>query len=204
MPCRGGRSRLGRWLGLGLTYADAKRSHMAEETIEGAELALTAGPTLRALMERNTLDAAQLPLMRSILAAVGAKLNTPRGLRSLDPAHPDYHGIYTGDRRARDAAYHQGTVWGWLHGPYMDALLRFAGEAGRAEARTLLEGWAGHLGEACLGQASEVFDGDAPHRPRGCCAQAWTVAELLRIARRLGDQSAATGETRSGAGATSS
>jgi glycogen debranching enzyme len=125
---------------------------------------------------------------RSILSLVRAKLNTPRGLRSLDPAHPDYHPRYLGDRRTRDGAYHQGTVWGWLHGPYMEALLRYEGEAGRREARALLEGWAEHLGEACLGQASEVFDGEAPHTSRGCFAQAWTVAELLRIARRLREE----------------
>lgn len=126
---------------------------------------------------------------RSILALVRAKLNTPRGLRSLDPAHPDYHPRYLGDRRTRDGAYHQGTVWGWLHGPYMDALLRYEGEAGRHEVRALLDGWVGHLHEACMGQASEVFDGEAPHAPRGCFAQAWTVAELLRIARRLREES---------------
>jgi glycogen debranching enzyme len=70
----------------------------------------------------------------------------------------------------------------------MEALLRYEGEAGRREARALLDGWAEHLGEACVGQASEVFDGDAPHTSRGCFAQAWTVAELLRIARRLREE----------------
>ena len=123
---------------------------------------------------------------RSILALTREKLLTPRGLRSLDPADPAYRGHYGGDRRTRDGAYHQGTVWGWLHGPYLDAVLRFEGEAGRAEARRVLAGWVEHLGEACLGQASEVFDGDSPFAPKGCPAQAWTVAELVRIARALG------------------
>jgi predicted glycogen debranching enzyme len=122
---------------------------------------------------------------RSVLKLTREKLLTPRGLRSLDPADTEYEGHYGGNRRTRDAAYHQGTVWGWLHGPYLDAVLRYEGETGRTEARRVLAGWAEHLGEACLGQASEVFDGDAPHAPRGCPAQAWTVAELVRIAREL-------------------
>ena len=127
---------------------------------------------------------------RAVLAHVREKLLTPRGLRSLAPGHPDYHPRYGGDRRARDAAYHQGTVWGWLHGPYLDAVLRFEGEAGREEARALLSGWAEHLGEGCLGQAAEIFDAEPPHAPRGCPAQAWTVAEILRVARALAETEA--------------
>ncbi len=122
---------------------------------------------------------------RRILAAVREKLLTPRGLRSLEPGHPDYHPRYGGNRRQRDAAYHQGTVWGWLHGPYLDAVLRFEGDAGREEARRILLGWADHLGEGCLGQAAEIFDAEPPFAPRGCPAQAWTVAELLRLCRAL-------------------
>ena len=103
---------------------------------------------------------------------------TPVGLRSLSPRHPSYAGSYSGGLRERDAAYHQGTVWAWLLGPFALAHYRVHGDA--AQAQGLLAGLAPHLGEACLGTISEIFDGDAPHAPRGCVAQAWSVAETLR------------------------
>jgi glycogen debranching enzyme len=114
-----------------------------------------------------------------VLEVVTGRLLTPVGLRSLAPGHPDYKPRYSGDLLARDAAYHQGTVWGWLIGPYVDAWLRVHADD-RAGARRLLDGLLAHLGAACLGQVSEVFDAEAPFTPRGCVAQAWSVAELLR------------------------
>ena len=86
---------------------------------------------------------------------------------------------YDGDLRARDAAYHQGTVWAWLIGPFIDAWLQVHPDDRRG-ARGFLQGFAHHLGEACIGSISEVFDAEAPHTPRGCVAQAWSVAEVLR------------------------
>jgi predicted glycogen debranching enzyme len=115
----------------------------------------------------------------AVLSVVRNRLLTPVGLRSLAPGEPEYCPRYYGDLRARDAAYHQGTVWGWLIGPYIDATLKLQ-PADRASARSLLQGLANHLGEACLGSVSEVFDAEAPFTPRGCCAQAWSVAEMLR------------------------
>jgi glycogen debranching enzyme len=85
----------------------------------------------------------------------------------------------------RDEAYHQGTVWPWLLGPYADALLRYRGAAGRKRVRRLLADFAPHLDEAGLGSVSEIFDAEPPFAPRGCPMQAWSVAELLRVARRL-------------------
>jgi predicted glycogen debranching enzyme len=114
-----------------------------------------------------------------VLDVVRERLLTPVGLRSLAPGHQDYKPKYYGDLRARDAAYHQGTVWGWLVGPFVDAWLRVHPED-RAGARRFLSGFADHLGEACLGSVSEVFDAEAPYTPRGCVAQAWSVAEALR------------------------
>jgi len=115
----------------------------------------------------------------AVVGEVERQLLTPYGLRSLSPAAEAYQGHYAGDQHARDFAYHRGTVWAWLIGPYVDACLRL--DPARPERlRPLLDGLIGHLDEACLGTVAEVFDGDAPHTARGCTAQAWSVAELLR------------------------
>ena len=117
----------------------------------------------------------------SILNVVERELLTARGLRTLSPSDPNYIGRYEGGPVSRDGAYHQGTVWPWLMGPYISAYFKtFGREAGRKFAALWLENFQQHLREACLGQVSEIFDGDAPHTPRGCVAQAWSVAELLR------------------------
>jgi predicted glycogen debranching enzyme len=114
-----------------------------------------------------------------VLEVVKERLLTPVGLRSLSPDHPDYKPNYHGDLRTRDAAYHQGTVWSWLIGPWVDAWLALHPED-RAGARADLDGLVAQLGDACVGSISEVFDAEPPFTPRGCIAQAWGVAELLR------------------------
>ncbi|HTC93564.1 MAG TPA: amylo-alpha-1,6-glucosidase [Terriglobales bacterium] len=124
---------------------------------------------------------------RNVLDVVERDLLTPYGLRTLSPADARYKGRYGGDQRARDDAYHQGTVWPWLLGPFITAWLKVYGES--REARDKAAGWIGnfepHLRGAGLGQISEIFDGDPPHAPHGCIAQAWSVAELLRVAALL-------------------
>jgi predicted glycogen debranching enzyme len=115
-----------------------------------------------------------------VLAAVEAKLYTPVGLRTLSPDHPDYRPAYEGDQTAREAAYHQGTVWAWLLGPYLTALVRVHGAAGCRKAREAVAALEPRLAEAGIGSISELFDGEAPHSPRGCIAHAWSVAEVLR------------------------
>jgi predicted glycogen debranching enzyme len=115
----------------------------------------------------------------SVLGAVRDRLLTPLGLRTLAPDHPDYKATYDGDLRSRDAAYHQGTVWPWLLGPFVDAWLRTR-PGDRASARALLEGFWTHLDEACVGSISEIFDAEPPFTPRGCISQGWSVAEALR------------------------
>jgi predicted glycogen debranching enzyme len=117
-----------------------------------------------------------------VLQSVQRVLLTPVGLRSLSPDHPDYKRTYHGDLRTRDAAYHQGTVWSFLIGPYVDAYLKVHAQDpnARAAAREVLAGLVTHLGEAGIGSVSEVFDAEAPYTARGCIAQAWGVAELLR------------------------
>jgi predicted glycogen debranching enzyme len=114
-----------------------------------------------------------------VLNVVKARLLTPYGLRSLAAEHPDYKDKYFGDLRSRDAAYHQGTVWAWLIGPFIDAWLRVH-PGDHVTARAFLEGLIAHLGDAGIGTMSEVFDAEPPFHPRGCIAQAWSVAETLR------------------------
>jgi predicted glycogen debranching enzyme len=119
-----------------------------------------------------------------VVEIVRERLLTPVGLRSLSPDHPDYKRTYDGDLRMRDAAYHQGTVWSWLIGPFIDAWLRVH-PTDRDGAAAMLRGLEDHLGEACIGSVSEIFDAEEPHLPRGCIAQAWGVAELLRCERKV-------------------
>jgi predicted glycogen debranching enzyme len=116
---------------------------------------------------------------QAVVTAVGERLLTPVGLRSLAPDEPDYRPHYFGDLRARDAAYHQGTVWAWLIGPFIDAWLKVNPDQ-LETARHFLDGFEPHLAEAGIGSLSEVFDAEAPFTPRGCIAQAWSVAEVLR------------------------
>ncbi len=116
---------------------------------------------------------------RSALDACGRHLLTAHGLRSLSPDDPEYLGHYGGDQRKRDTAYHQGTVWSWLIGPFVAAHLRVYQNP--AQARTFLEPLLRHLADHGVGSISEIFDGDPPFTPRGCIAQAWSVAELLRL-----------------------
>jgi predicted glycogen debranching enzyme len=121
------------------------------------------------------LDPARWP---AVLEVCERELLTPVGLRSLSPKSPAFKQSYRGDLLARDAAYHQGTVWSWLIGPYIDALLRVRNDVDAA--RKALDGLIAHLGENCIGYVSEVFDAEPPFAPGGCVAQAWGVAELLR------------------------
>ena len=109
-----------------------------------------------------------------------SKLLTPVGLRSLAPEHPDYKPTYYGDLRSRDAAYHQGTVWAWLIGPFIDAWLKVHPDDHDGARAAFWTASSPHLDEACIGSISEVFDADEPYTPRGCIAQAWSVAEVLR------------------------
>ncbi|MFI5119526.1 MAG: amylo-alpha-1,6-glucosidase [Thermoanaerobaculia bacterium] len=134
------------------------------------------------------------PLARRVLATVEEHLLTPYGLRSLSPKESAYHGRYEGGPAERDSAYHQGTVWPWLLGPYETAFRRVNGESPKTThaIRRLLAPLGDFLRGDGLGQLPEIFDGDPPHRPRGCVAQAWSVAEVLRAAvdqkiRRTGE-----------------
>ena len=115
-----------------------------------------------------------------VMRIVRDRLVTPVGLRSLAPGDPEFKSRYFGDLRARDAAYHQGTVWAWLAGAFIDAWLKVYPDDW-AGAQRVLDGFVSHLDEACIGSISEVFDAEEPYTPRGCIAQAWSVAEVLRV-----------------------
>ena len=127
----------------------------------------------------------------AVVRTVHDKLLTPVGLRSLAPGDADFKARYFGDLRARDAAYHQGTVWAWLVGPFVDAWLKVYPED-IAGARKAVDGFVHHLDDACIGSISEVFDAEAPYTPRGCIAQAWSVAEVLRVWVKVAPHTGAT------------
>jgi predicted glycogen debranching enzyme len=123
----------------------------------------------------------------SVITQVKERLLTPVGLRSLAPGHPDYRARYDGDLRSRDAAYHQGTVWAWLIGPFIDAWLRVFPHD-RDTASRFLDGFKDNLSQSCIGSINEIFDAEPPYTPRGCIAQAWSVAEVLRsVVNTTGD-----------------
>ena len=118
---------------------------------------------------------------RRVFQIVMDKLYTPFGLRSLAPEDPDYKPKYGGNIFQRDSAYHQGTVWSWLLGPFLTALVRVNGSDGKSKARKLIDELKPHFQDAGIGTVSEIFDADAPHAARGCISQAWSVAEVLRV-----------------------
>jgi predicted glycogen debranching enzyme len=123
---------------------------------------------------------------KPVVDVVRDQLLTPYGLRSLAPGHPDYQPQYFGDLRARDLAYHQGTVWPWLIGAFVDAWMRVYPDRIQ-ELRPTVVSLAQHLASSCIGTISEIFDAEPPYTPRGCCAQAWSVAEALRLMTVTGD-----------------
>jgi predicted glycogen debranching enzyme len=147
---------------------------------EGPDAALRPNQLLALSLPYTLLDAAR---GRRLLAVVEEHLLTPYGLRTLAPGSLGYVAHYGGDQWARDGAYHQGTVWPWLMGPYVSAFMRVHGvkPTTRAHVRDLLQPLLEHLQDAGLGSVSEVFDAEPPYTPGGCFAQAWSVAEVLRV-----------------------
>ncbi|MEM8887719.1 MAG: amylo-alpha-1,6-glucosidase [Bacteroidota bacterium] len=158
-----------------------------EET--GALYDLIDGDHKDASIRPNQVFAISLPYTclspskaASVLNKVEQELLTPVGLRSLSHKDHDFRGKYCGNLVDRDAAYHQGTVWSWLMGPYMDASIRVKGSLGKEQSRQLISYLEEHYrGEGAIGSISEIFDGNANHKARGCFAQAWSIAEILRV-----------------------
>ena len=153
-------------------FYNEERGHLYD-VLDPDDASLRPNQLLAISLPNPVLDQAR---WARVLEKVGAELLTPVGLRSLGPREPDYKPRYSGDLRTRDAAYHQGTVWGWLMGPFVDAWRKVhPADDGLA----LLQGFP--LGEYGLGSVAEIFDAEPPFTPRGCIAQAWSVAELLRL-----------------------
>ncbi len=140
----------------------------------------------------NQIIAASMPyapiddsIKKEIIEVVERDLLTPRGLRTLSPTHPDYQSKYEGDQRSRDLAYHQGTVWVWLLGHFAEAYLSIYGKSGVYLIEKLYKGFEDEIQHHGIGTINEIYDADPPHTPRGAISQAWSVAELRRIAKMI-------------------
>jgi predicted glycogen debranching enzyme len=157
-------------------YGDGRYLYDIVDGDKGDDTALRPNQLFAISLDHPVLDQSR---WKPVLDKVSEHLLTPVGLRSLSPDHPDYKPKYDGDLRARDAAYHQGTVWPWLIGPFVDAWLRVHPKDLKT-ARGFLAAFESHLNSACIGSISEVFDAESPFIPRGCIAQAWSIAEVLR------------------------
>lgn len=153
----------------------------------GNDASLRPNQIFAARASVGAFDAAR---RRAILDACENALLTPAGLRSLNAEHPDYKPHYGGDQLARDSAYHQGTVWTWLIGAFIEVHLDLHQSPDRAAG--ILAPYADQLGLGCIGTLNEIFEADAPHAPRGCVAQAWSVAEVLRAWRLIAAKRAGT------------
>jgi predicted glycogen debranching enzyme len=161
-----------------LRFWSEERGHLHDvvDGEHGDDSACRPNQVLAISLRHPILDEAR---WSAVLEKVRSDLLTPVGLRSLAPSHPDYKSRYFGELRSRDAAYHQGTVWAWLIGPFIDAWLKVHPDD-RSGACHWLEGLTAHLDHACVGSINEIFDAQEPYTPRGCIAQAWSVAEALR------------------------
>ena len=157
-------------------YSDGGYLYDVVDGEQGDDTACRPNQILAISLDHPVLDRGR---WQPVFDVVRDRLLTPVGLRSLAPGHRDYKPQYYGDLRARDAAYHQGTVWGWFVGPFVDAWLKVQPQD-KSGARRCLDGLRAHLDDAGVGTMSEIFDAEEPFTPRGCIAQAWTVAEALR------------------------
>ena len=164
----------------------------------GPDASLRPNQVIAVSLRHNLLDREKT---LAVLDAAERDLLTPYGLRTLAPSDSRYRPRYEGDVWSRDSAYHQGTVWPWLAGPFFSAKIRNSENRSQAlvETQAWLDRFSIHLEEAGLGQISEIFDADEPHHPRGCIAQAWSVAELLRLAKLVNQGSRETSMVRDGA-----
>lgn len=160
-------------------FWDEKRGYLADY-VNGTykDWAIRPNMIFATSLPFSPLEEAQ---MDSILEIVKSKLLTSRGLRSLAPDDPSYKGYYHGNQFSRDQAYHNGTVWAWLLGHFVDGYLKLHGKSGKHFVEKIIKGFDGVMTQYGVGTVAEIYDGDPPHRPKGSISQAWSVGELLRI-----------------------
>jgi predicted glycogen debranching enzyme len=161
-------------------FWDEKLGYLADyiNNEEGKNIFVRPNMVIAVSLPYSMLDSGQ---MKRVLDVADKELVTPRGLRTLSPGNPLYKGIYEGNESARDSAYHQGTVWPWLIGPFCEGWLRLYGKQGVNKVRKLVYGFEEVMNEHGVSTVSEIYDGDPPHTARGAISQAWSVSELLRI-----------------------
>ncbi|MFC0263038.1 amylo-alpha-1,6-glucosidase [Fontibacter flavus] len=160
-------------------FWDEKRGYLADY-VNGTykDWAIRPNMIFATSLPFSPLEEAQ---MDSILEIVKSKLLTSRGLRSLAPDDPSYKGYYHGNQFSRDQAYHNGTVWAWLLGHFVDGYIKLHGKSGKHFVEKIIKGFDGVMTQYGVGTVAEIYDGDPPHRPKGSISQAWSVGELLRI-----------------------
>lgn len=167
------------------TFWDENAGYLADyvNDEEGKNMFVRPNMVIAVSLPFSMLDKEQ---MKKVLDLADKVLVTSRGLRTLSPGNKLYRGTYSGSQEERDSAYHQGTVWPWLYGPFCEGWLRVYGKQGIPRVRSLISGLEEVMGEHGLTTLSEIHDGDPPHAPRGAISQAWSVAEVLRIINLLG------------------
>ena len=166
------------------TFWDEKLGYLADyvNDEEGKNYFVRPNMVIAVSMPYSMLDKEQ---MKKILNVADKELVTPRGLRTLSPGNIYYKGCYSGTQEERDNAYHQGTVWPWLYGPFCEGWLRVYGNQGVQKVKKLIFGLEAVMSEHGISTLSEIHDGDPPHSPQGAISQAWSVGEVLRIIELL-------------------
>jgi predicted glycogen debranching enzyme len=165
-------------------FWDERLGYLADyvNDAEGRNTFVRPNMVIAVSMPYSMLDKDQ---MRKVLDVADKELVTVRGLRTLSPRNVNYKGIYTGNQVERDMAYHQGTVWPWLYGPFCEGWLKVYGKQGLMKVKKLIFGLEEVMSEHGVSTLSEIHDGDPPHSPRGSISQAWSVGEVLRIIELL-------------------
>jgi len=161
-------------------FWDEKLGYLADyvNDDEGKNYYVRPNMVIAVSLPYSMLDKEQ---MKKVLNVADKELVTTRGLRTLSPGNEFYHGTYKGNQEERDSAYHQGTVWPWLYGPFCEGWLKVYGQQGVQKVKKLIFGLEAVMSEHGISTISEIYDGDPPHSPQGAISQAWSVGEVLRI-----------------------
>jgi len=162
------------------TFYDEEKGYLADVVNEdGVDWSLRPNQIFAISLPYSPIKDIEIKI--KILDIITKELLTPKGLRTLSPRHPQYKGKYYGNQKERDLAYHQGSVWPWLLGAYVESLFKIYGKKALPQAEKIFYGFEEDMTEYCIGTINELYDGDPPHNPGGAPSQAWSIAELLRI-----------------------